>query len=652
MNPPCESSPRRTVAVVIIGALVVAYFLIASMVGPVDHSRPAPWDPPPGDVATDSTIAPVSDASPRRSFVEEELGPRALGGTRLHFRLRTEEGNWDEVANGTAKVFWDGMAIPPQPLLIEHGRSLLPAHLGEAQTGDPIGIISLVLNGRPANVIAERTPIKDRTNVSVECQYRVSVIRVYSGNPAVECTNVTLCSCTGWEAELYGLPIQDLAGDPVGTLLAHVPSPIVLEDKNGTQVYFVRAPGQAWRKVAVDHDSPGEHRVLLRSGGDVRVTVMASAGLPDGVKLRVSRGPGSDPMTTVAAEANASVTVPTMITGLGEGDWVIRAELGMPNSSPLILAEAPFVVVPGETADVSLQISKPVVVNSGHLHGLVVYAPDQETPSGSIVIKAIDSWNPQFRQPFELEIAKLERSPLGPAVLAWRAGVVFPGKYRIEVRSAQLGRLIEIESGADRFEVLDVSDAAVFSVAVREKGTGRPIHVQSMVYRRIGGVDGNCTGYSVPSQKLQPFQPVPLSVRPGLYRFSIVDVEGRRWKQELELTAGSPEMVLYAEQEIFQKLSIACTLECDGVRWPVDDGWWDAVSLKNAKGEVVEPLSVRKMSTGLSQIFARCTFVLGVEEQITMTFPSLDGFATIDPIVVSPTGAPVLHVPILLGHSF
>ena len=172
----------------------------------------------------------------------------------------------------SVKVFWPGIEMGPPSISINDGLGFLPDFPSGAVRPQYLQFRSLQLNGKPANVIPGTVSIAGQKRVTIDCEYRISQISVFDEAGISELSGLTLCESGSWAAQGQDLPFQDAEGQVRGPIGTNLFSPITLQDKSGTHIYFVSAPGYAWSKVPVDHETPGGYRVRLRRGGRASVT--------------------------------------------------------------------------------------------------------------------------------------------------------------------------------------------------------------------------------------------------------------------------------------------------------------------------------------------------------------------------------------------
>ncbi len=572
----------------------------------------------------------------------------------LLFRLQVGEAGWDEHANGSVLAYWQGITTPPPMLSINDGLAVLPTLPSGSERRDYLQFIELRLNEQPANVIMDRTVVGNQTRVVVDCHPRISTIRVFGADNGTELAGITLCESGSWKEQVLEAPTQDLEGRRAAIMGSNLSSPINLENRDGTHIYFVIADGYAWTRVPVDHDSAGVHRVRLQAGGRVVVTIPPQARTPDGARLRFDRQPlEPSGLAAVCADAPAISGRATIVSGLRAGDWRARVEIGDPGTGALVLGETPFSIVAGGTTEVTIDFSKQSPSTQLlNLSGLLILPADQGVPESEFIVRALESWNARYARPTTGQLQGLERTAEPGNVLKWDFGLAQPGPYRLELPALQFGKLLHLDAAFAGIEVIDLSNIEEFSIQVTDRDTGLDVGVGNFVCSRPGAAEDAVRAlvFSVSPDKAT--EPVKVHVRPGRYTFAITDTQGNKMEATADLLSGQGTVPLIVERKRTQRAEITCILECAGVKWPVGIEWWNRVRISTFDGQIIKPTMFRPTSTGMAQAYARCTFVIDVAADVRLEFPLLDDFNSIEPISVTTDPIAPTVIPVPLAQAF
>lgn len=575
-------------------------------------------------------------------------------GVHLQFRLQVPGQPRQDHCDGKVRAVWKGTNPGRANLDIRKGIALLPT--AGISDRDWTYLFSLELDGAPADVVSERTWLNGVEPVIVDCVPRASTIRAFSGTPPIECEGLTLCGSSGFESEELSLPsYRGVGGVPLKVLKENVASPILLENRDGTHAYWIRTSGSAWKRVGVDHDSPGEYRVFLHEGGAAQIAVnpISAAGI-DGLRLRLySRGEGGSWSDRAQAECVPTVDGVVKLNGLGVGEWRVRAEVGNRDSSPAILGENSFTVMAREETLAIVEVTPFRKEESlARLSGLLVLPPELERPEMTLMIYAQESWNSRYSRPITLPLRTLQPR-LGVAnALEWDAGTLPEGKYRLDLSQVQVSREFALQAGAIHTELVDLVDVEQYSVHVMDEATQLPADLVQMQYKRLDGVDRGGIAHAASVSRPFSAEPFTLLLRPGRYRFNCRTSDGGEMQGEAALSPGVNVVVVEIARQVVLRSQLELVLQCGSVRWPIDEGWWKAITFQDATRQVTRPEVTRLISTGMSQLFGRCVFTLQTEGLVTIIFPELDGFEPIAPVEISVSTTEKAVLPIELVQSF
>ncbi|HTF90931.1 MAG TPA: hypothetical protein VK843_21105 [Planctomycetota bacterium] len=622
---------------------------------PLDESRPQSSQVTPGDGAQTSLTQQDSRTQGVPEPTAEPVSPGPRAGVELRFRLKTDTGDWDSTGEGKVLAMWDPSVAGRAELVIKDGSAWLPETVASSGTSLSLQFLKLELHGRRAEPFEERTIVQCPGRVDVDCRYRVTMIRAFSGEDRVECTDLTLCASGGMNQELFVMPACNADGQPFGVLREHASSPLILDDKEGTKVYFLRAPDTAWKRIGVDHNSPGTYRVLLKPGGDASFQ-LAPLGTPHQSVMRLRLYSASK--ETFASEARGDLLLSpegrSTATGLPSGSWLVRPEYGRLGELKLVFGEAAFEVRTGEQTSVSVEVHQmPPQESAAHVHGVLHFQPGVVLPHGELTLRSKDPWSPRSLRPPVFALSSLARAPGLEHSLLWDAGSVPPGDYVLELCSLQAAKDVRVEPSTEQRVDVDLRGLENVSVRAIDSRTRAPIALRRLGCRALDG-DARLAGlfYSVDVASAQALDPIQLCLRPGRYRLSFESPDFPSTGRDVVFQSGGEPLVFEVESQRLPTSQVSVTLRCEGVLYPADPAWWHALTVGDSLGERVTP-SLGTRSSGFSNLGSGGDLrFVDMEGPVRIVFPPLDDFEPIPPAEVTLSASRKAEVRIDLVSSF
>ncbi|MEO6708011.1 MAG: hypothetical protein ABI054_11575 [Planctomycetota bacterium] len=568
-----------------------------------------------------------------QSAAPSDPGPR--NAVELRFRLQTETGDWDSTGDGKVVALWD--VVGRAELVITEGSAWLPESATSSATSLSLQLFRLELHGRRAEPFQERTLVQGPGRVDVDCRYRVTTIRAFSGEDRAECTDLTLCASGGMNQDLFVMPACNAEGHPLGVLREHAPSPLLLDDKEGTRVYFLRAPETAWKRIGVDHNSPGTYRVLLKPGGDASFQ-LAPLGTPHQSLMHLRLYPVQVDVISageVLGDFQLSSEGRSAVTGLPSGSWRVRAEVGRLGEMTLIFGEAAFEVRAGERTDVTVNVHQmPPQESAAHVHGVLQFRQGVVLPPGELTLRSKDSWSPRSLRPPAFALSSLAHVPGAENALVWDAGSVPPGDYVLELRSLLAAMDVRVEPVIDQRIDFDLRELENVSMCAVDSRTRAPIALNHLTCQALGS-DRRLGAFRFDIASARALDPFQLCLRPGPYRFWVELPDCPTAAREVVFHSRDELLIVEVEPQPSSNGHVSVSLRCDGVLYPVEPAWWRAVTVSDSLGERVMPTRTAPRASGFSYLGSSAELRFEMEGPVRIEFPPLADFEPIPPVEVN-----------------
>ena len=288
-----------------------------------------------------------------------------------------------------------------------------------------------------------------------------SVLRVVDHDSGADLQEVELVRCTHWENSNDIHP-----GKAAHAVVARrTPSPIVLPEAMETEIYWVRAPGYAWQRVAVAHRSGGERLVRLVPGGSLEVELRNyEPGRGVRVQLRAADALETKrPLMSIDPGAEARV----LLEGVASGSFEVRAAIGPWFREAPPLAKERTRVVAGARATVTLTLAMPPETSHVPLAGTL------EVPEtwGKVHLW-LTIQPPKGTGAAPIEVPREAMSRTEPGVWRWDAGGVVPGRHIVEIHPFATQRIVDVGAAGNGQARLRVPEPAEVHVKVFDPATG------------------------------------------------------------------------------------------------------------------------------------------------------------------------------------
>jgi hypothetical protein len=585
----------------------------------------------------------VLDAEPTRTELASAAPPAWDGSLKIHFRARSEDGSWDSDGDGRAVVLWDRQhKWGLWTVQIQGGVGVLPPKEEKQAQRERLEFDFVRLGGRRARVLDQPVAYPAGPDLTVDCEYLPSCeLVVYEGPGQVHATGLQLALAADFrEAELL-LPIHMAASGPAQAIGSGLSSPITLEDRDGTIVYFVRNEVSAWSRIAVDHETPGTRYVHLRPGGRVEFTVYANSIRPE-MRLRIFEL-GDDLGSARSPSAVCTLTPEGkgFIDGMGVGSWEVRAELGNAERGKPVLGWQAFSITAGATSEVALRLMDPptppeLVRVTGEilLSEQVSTSPLWKSLSLSFSLDAQDPWSPEFGPQRYVGHDKMRIDPSDHRRVLWDAGQLTPGPWLADLGRFMLCESWSIEPGKDNHFVIDLTDLRTIRFRVVERESRNPVPLDELYYSRMRDHFCSTRTATLRPSREDPVGEVTLRALEGAYTLEFI-AKSSEQRQVLELSSlGQGNELVEVEFSSEPPSSILVTLHSQGSSIPLPSAWWRQVRFAQRDGKEVRPISWSMGGSGQAFHQFRTEFRFAENGPVEIRFPPTDEFLELPPATV------------------
>lgn len=260
-----------------------------------------------------------------------------------------------------------------------------------------------------------------------------------------------------------------------------------------TDAVWVRAPGRAWRRVAIDLLHGGEQRVELVRGGDVALSFVG----PPLAGARVLLAPREyDWRPVCSAELDPRGV---RIEGVEPGRYVARVVLGPLAFCP-IAGEAPVAIEPGATASATISVQPLEAPPPGGRISIHVAIGDdwgdteawlEIGPEGEELARWIPCLAGRDSRAV-IELSKLSRAQDGSIAFAWDAP--YAGRYVAYLWPMDAYALVDVDESGGELRI-EAPRATRVSVHLVDAASGEGLAIDharwsSIVREQPGGADG------------------------------------------------------------------------------------------------------------------------------------------------------------------
>jgi RNA polymerase sigma-70 factor (ECF subfamily) len=408
-------------------------------------------------------------------------------------------------------------------------------------------------------------------------------------------------------------------------------SPIELPDAKWLEHYWVHAPNHAWTRVDFDHNVGGQRTVELSPDpSSVTVTIVGGS-VPEKACVRLYtraktfkeseftfRMPDQPEHYLAAVSVSAATSDPVRIEGLQGGEFVAAVEIGDYEETTRIGA-APVDVPNGGAAAVTVSIDPSILeVPRTHLSGIIEVPEGLERGNCRLHLKRIGGGEKDFLQ----GLSEMSFHRGDERHLHWDARLVRTGDYDAMIQGIEHRFLIHAPGPGETQVTTAIPPLVTVVVEVVDEQTGAGVKPEKLQWRgpRLEGTS--------------EFELVPLFRDPKSGRFQFVAPRG-----EVEVYCRTPG---YREAEKMIELDgkeVTCTLPLrhatgihilmreDGAAPEIGAAYFSLLRIVREDGaEFLQEFGVSRNAEGTR--FVRTTGRYRIE------FPPLEGFETIEPVVV------------------
>ena len=612
------------------------------------RNRPDPTPSQPGSAAG-AAEEPVDGASgtaaarveAERTAQELEHPPDAESGLRIRFRARAEDGSWDSAGDGRATAYWNRTHKWGRGHLdITGGVAVLHPQLSREAPREWLELDHVRLDGRRAVATGGPWRYPSGGELTVDCEYLpASILVVYEGPERAHGRGLQLAVADGFPGWDLAVPIYRAPAGPTGQIGADLSSPIVLDDRDGTIVYFVRSERSAWSRVAIDHETPGTRTVALRPGGRVELTVIARTLSPH-TRLRIFGSVPSGVDSTPSALCFLDEEGRGFVDGLREGSWEVRAEVGSANWDNPVLASRQFTVVADRTTLVELVLADPPALPAPvHVHG-EVFLPEPVLAtyiaSGHFILQldAEDPWAPEYGHARFVPLTEGRRDARDANRLLWDAGRLTPGPWKAQLRCVQWCEAWTIEPERENVLTIDLGELRTTRLQLVDRRTAAPVPIEELLYLRTSGPGCKPGNAFLRPARGEAADVLSLQAIEGAYWFEIEEKDsGRRMSLEVA-TLGPPGGLQVVEFSSTPSATVSLALNSGETSVPMPGSWWRRVEFRRADGQPAAPTRFAFGGTGISSDATNAQFTFALEGLVEIRFPPAEDFLDLAPATI------------------
>jgi len=578
-------------------------------------------------------------AEPNHSIAQDVVRPAdepldlrqphlGAGGRLIRFRVKNSVGTWNEPEVGRALIIMRrGVTETRLFADVSRGEAVIPTDAVEGGPWERLEFGGIQLGDRRAVALNDPISLSNEDPLTVDCEFLpLTRLNVIDGLSHLHATELRLVMTgTHLESKLL-VPAQE--GQLIGNDLT---SPIELNDRPGTQVYYVRSPFSAWSRVAIDHDCGGDRTVFLVPGGGVDFDVNCE-GPVRSVYLRLYGPNDAVSYDNPAAECKPTQTGFAHLDGLEEGNWAVRAELGPASLNAVVLGSGRFSISSGAVARVKLDVQLPQPAEKAVRVSGVVITPEPLEDSGcTLALEALEPWRSGIDNSRTIPLTQME--PGNGTELRWDAGFLVPGTWNVEVRCVQWGEQWKVEPGRENVFIIDLSDLRHTFVRVLDRTTRVPIPVGQLNYWRANQAEGGAGAgsYSIGPEPGKSSDPISLQSLEGPYRFWVVGQSMGRAEVRTVSLGGPEGLDLLIDSAALDSASLTLMLSSRGTTIPMPNSWWRRVEYWSESGEQITILNRSIRTNSVTVPFGKSVTVELPTGTIEIRFPPTKDFRDILP---------------------
>ena len=362
---------------------------------------------------------------------------------------------------------WEGVRGTSQVVNVNDGNFtvLVP---GESQ----LSIDRVVLGGRPIKNEYRRLAIPADRRLTLRANLTPrAVLRVVDAAAGNDLNGVVIVNCIDWRVDEFAHP----GTASIAPVVMHARSPVELPDDTGTESYWVRATGFAWKRVAYDHDAGGERIVKLEPGGAVDVRLDNFDPKSKAVVRFRGAGTSGQPVLQAKLDERGRCTIEDLVPG----DYEVQVQIGAWYDEPRTLGQGRVTVEAGARRVVEITLKPPRDLGSPvMLRGTLVLpaAWKQRRPTLSV-----ESVGPDHAERDVDQRAVLTEGASGQ--FEWKLGKVPPGRYMVEVDPLQYRLAFQVERGVSEHVLrIEVPQPATVTVEIVDGVSGDPVKVEGIAW--------------------------------------------------------------------------------------------------------------------------------------------------------------------------
>jgi hypothetical protein len=404
-----------------------------------------------------------------------------------------------------------------------------------APEGLKLEVRDLRLGGRVAFVGNEKISIPESREMTLRARWpKPSTVRVFDPTGATELEDIDVVRYSDWDHEHDIHPAGDREAK---TVLGGAASPIRLPAEDRSCVYWIRAPGYAWRSVSVNHLCGGEQEVRLEPGGALEVTLSNHKPVADS-HLYIYRAPRVSGVPALQIMPDRTGLV--VVEHLAAGKYGLMFVVGEWSRSPVPLGFGVAEVTADHRTEVRLNlldpsVKEPTVALAGTLEVPVAWGEVRPR----IVLSDVEF-------DFDMLVRRATLTKLEPGIYRWDAGAVPPGPYVVDVHRFGLQVLIAVGAGGNQEARIRVPEPVDLVVRVLDRATNEPADLGVLLWN-VAHLPGLIEGPVEPVKRDPKSRNFPVRIPAGEIEFHVHgDLVGSHTERR-EIRPGLREITLYVD---------------------------------------------------------------------------------------------------------
>lgn len=338
-----------------------------------------------------------------------------------------------------------------------------------------LAIYDLVLGGRKAADSKGYFPVPANREVHLRARWlEQTLLHVIARDTREELSGIEVVRPND-HVDQIDHPVDHPGGpEDYRVVLSDQRSPVPMPLRSTSSKYWVRAPGFAWQRLALDPFAGGELRVELLRGGSLSISLVNYR--PDsGAVIRLVEAPAWGGSSRPLLETRPDSHGFARVTDIKEGTYGVRVEVGRWFSHPIILGTAKVDVRALQEATVTLELKEAPAVQQMMVeaHGTLRVPDGWGDERVSLVLSPIDDEAKGRQETVFVRSGDVIRGSNG--LYVWNAGKILPGRYTVRVRPFGVQGLLVVGADGQADPSIEVPEPAEVIVRVLGADTSAPL---------------------------------------------------------------------------------------------------------------------------------------------------------------------------------